>query len=193
VEKVRLLRQILGSTPYTPTNIGDLSHDMVTQVYQTFSAIAFSTEIKRWLKEWSFNLLSYYSLFNIPLKTNLAYAWRSRPLSREGSLSCHICCDQGTRFFPVLLDEPPHSVASYDTQREMENLFKPGSSRISCDPFGSITLNKSWSLHKNIHGTGYFDINTSNHCESGTILQRYDANKELRVWDQKWPPSFCRS
>jgi hypothetical protein len=69
MEKVRLLRQILGSTPYTPTNLGDLSHDMVTQVYQTFSAIAFSTEIKRGLKEWPFDLLSYYSLFNIPLKT----------------------------------------------------------------------------------------------------------------------------
>jgi hypothetical protein len=42
-----VLRHILGSTPFTPTNIGDLSHDMVTQVYQTFSAVTFSTEIKK--------------------------------------------------------------------------------------------------------------------------------------------------
>jgi hypothetical protein len=30
---------------------------------------------------------------------------------------------RGLGFFSVLLDEPPHSVASYDTQREMETLF----------------------------------------------------------------------
>jgi hypothetical protein len=28
-----------------------------------------------------------------------AYARHSGPLSREGSLSCHTCCDTGTRFF----------------------------------------------------------------------------------------------
>jgi hypothetical protein len=28
-----------------------------------------------------------------------ASARRSRPLSREGSLSCHTCCDMGPRFF----------------------------------------------------------------------------------------------
>ena len=28
-----------------------------------------------------------------------AYARRSGPLSREGSLSCHTCCDTGPRFF----------------------------------------------------------------------------------------------
>jgi hypothetical protein len=27
------------------------------------------------------------------------YAWRSWPLSREESLSCHTCCDTGPRFF----------------------------------------------------------------------------------------------
>jgi hypothetical protein len=34
-------RQIL-----LPTNLGDLSHDMVTKVYQTFSAVTSLTEIK---------------------------------------------------------------------------------------------------------------------------------------------------
>jgi hypothetical protein len=68
-----------------PTNLEDLSHDMVTQVYQTFSAVTFSTAMKRWIKRWSFDLLSNYSLFYIPLKNfsltgkSLAYAWRSRP------------------------------------------------------------------------------------------------------------------
>jgi hypothetical protein len=28
-----------------------------------------------------------------------AYAWRSGPLSREGFLSCHTCCDTGLRIF----------------------------------------------------------------------------------------------
>jgi hypothetical protein len=28
-----------------------------------------------------------------------AYARRSGPLSREGSLSCHTCCDTGPHFF----------------------------------------------------------------------------------------------
>jgi hypothetical protein len=28
-----------------------------------------------------------------------AYARRSGPLSREGALSCHTCCDKGPRFF----------------------------------------------------------------------------------------------
>jgi hypothetical protein len=29
----------------------------------------------------------------------LSYARRSGPLRREGSLSCHTCCDTGPRFF----------------------------------------------------------------------------------------------
>jgi hypothetical protein len=34
---------------------------------------------------------------------NLAYARRSGPLSREGSLSCHTYCDTGPRFVKILL------------------------------------------------------------------------------------------
>jgi hypothetical protein len=30
---------------------------------------------------------------------NFGMYWRSGPLSREGSLSCHTCCDTGPRFF----------------------------------------------------------------------------------------------
>jgi hypothetical protein len=36
------------------------------------------------------------------------YSRRSTPLSREGSLSCHICCDTGPRFF-FLPDATPFS------------------------------------------------------------------------------------
>jgi hypothetical protein len=37
----------------------------------------------------------------LPMKSCkiLAYARRSGPLRREGSLSCHTCCDMGPRFF----------------------------------------------------------------------------------------------
>jgi hypothetical protein len=38
---------------------------------------------------------------------NLGYARFSGPLSREGSLSCHICCDTGPRFFRSHLKDRP--------------------------------------------------------------------------------------
>jgi hypothetical protein len=46
-----------------------------------------------------------------------ANARRSGPLSREGSISSHICNDTGFRFFRSHPQDQPHSVASYDTQR----------------------------------------------------------------------------
>jgi hypothetical protein len=46
-----------------------------------------------------------------------AYARRSEPLSREGSLSCH------TSFFPVSSEGPPHLVAFYDKRGDVEDLF----------------------------------------------------------------------
>jgi hypothetical protein len=56
-------------------------------------------------------------------------ARRSGPLSREGSLSCHTCCDTGPRFFRSHPIGPP-LVASYDTRGDVEDLFYlPGSSR----------------------------------------------------------------
>jgi hypothetical protein len=85
----------------------------------------------------------------------------------------------GDSVFPVLLEEPPHSVASYGTQREMENLglyFNP-------DPHGSPAIVRD-TLHVSpeySHCIGYFDITARDHRESGTIVQRYDANKELLV------------
>jgi hypothetical protein len=65
----------------------------------------------------------------------------SGPFSRQGSLSCHTCCDMGPRVFFGLNQSPltihkgmprpiltriltgPHSVASYNTQRDAEDLF----------------------------------------------------------------------
>jgi hypothetical protein len=44
-------------------------------------------------------------------------------LSREGSLSCHTCCDNGASVFLVSSEGLPHSVASYDTRGDVENLF----------------------------------------------------------------------
>ena len=42
---------------------------------------------------------------------------RSGPLSREGSLPGHTCCDTGSRFFRS------HLAASYNTRGDVENLF----------------------------------------------------------------------
>jgi hypothetical protein len=68
-----------------------------------------------------------------------AYDWQGghliASLSREGSLSCHTCCDRGSWFFPVSSKGPPHLIASYDwqgyhfkiasndLQRDAEDLF----------------------------------------------------------------------
>ena len=83
----------------------------------------------------------------------LTYARRSGPLSREGSLSCHTCCDTGlglsglirrTAPFSRLLRHTrecggsilpriitgPLSVAFYDTHGDVEDLFYPGSSQM---------------------------------------------------------------
>jgi hypothetical protein len=50
---------------------------------------------------------------------HLYYARRSRPLSRVGSLSC----DTGPRFLWYHLKNHPHSVASYVTRGDVEDLF----------------------------------------------------------------------
>jgi hypothetical protein len=50
---------------------------------------------------------------------NLAYAWSSGPLSREGSLSCHTCCDTGPRFFWSYPKNHLFSPAPLTTQKSM--------------------------------------------------------------------------
>ena len=61
-----------------------------------------------WLIDWltialrpAQEYLTYMETSQLPVKgcKMLAYARRSEPLSREGSLSCRTCCDTGPRFF----------------------------------------------------------------------------------------------
>jgi hypothetical protein len=65
-------------------------------------------EVVDWLIDWLFTVLrpaqeyfTYMETSPLPVKgcKISAYARRSGPLSREGSLSCHTCCDTGPRFF----------------------------------------------------------------------------------------------
>jgi hypothetical protein len=107
----------------------------------------------------------------------LPYARRSGPLSREGSLSCHTCCFSGfirrTTPFSRLLRHTrgcgesiltriltcPHSVASYDTQRDVEDLFESGSSWVrvtwitrrvnECPDYIVCTCMISWRVVEN--------------------------------------------
>jgi hypothetical protein len=66
----------------------------------------------------------FTSMETLPLPVKgrkiLACARHPGPLSREGSLSC---CDTGPRFFRSHPKDRPHSVASYDTRGDVENLF----------------------------------------------------------------------
>jgi hypothetical protein len=64
--------------------------------------------LKSHLIDWLFTVLHPAQEFFTYMETSsllvkgckmLAYARRSGPLSREGSLSCHTCCDKGPRFF----------------------------------------------------------------------------------------------
>jgi hypothetical protein len=50
---------------------------------------------------------------------------RSEPLSREGSLSCHTCCDTGFRVW-ASTEAPPYSFALYDAPGDDEDLFLTG-------------------------------------------------------------------
>jgi hypothetical protein len=61
-----------------------------------------------WLIDWLFMVLrppqeyfTYMEMSPLPVKGYKiwAYARRSGPLSMEGSLSCHTCCDTGPLFF----------------------------------------------------------------------------------------------
>jgi hypothetical protein len=56
--------------------------------------------------DWLFTVLrpaqEYFTFMEtspLPVKGCKIYARRPGPLNREGSLSCHICCDTGPRFF----------------------------------------------------------------------------------------------
>jgi hypothetical protein len=107
------------------------------------------------LIDWLIYLLFYISRKNFSLirrrhhyrwrAAKYANAWRSGPLSREGSLSCHTCYDTGPRFFwshpkdlsiqsplttlqgmwRIYSNPDHHAVASYDTQGMLRTYSYP--------------------------------------------------------------------
>jgi hypothetical protein len=61
-----------------------------------------------------------------------AYARRSGPLSREGSLSCHTCCDTGPRFFRSHQKDRPSQSPLTTHMRMWRTYSNP-------DPHGAVT------------------------------------------------------
>jgi hypothetical protein len=61
---------------------------------------------------------------------NLGLCSALRPLSSEGSLSCHTHCNTEPQFFRSHPKNRSHLVAFYEKQRDAEDLFYPGSSRV---------------------------------------------------------------
>jgi hypothetical protein len=92
----------------------------------------------------SFYLINYL-LFHVPLK--LFYLYRDVTIAGEGLqnlglysalrafeqggifIVLHLLW-HGTSVFSVSSERPPHSVASYDTHGNVEDLIQPGSSRV---------------------------------------------------------------
>jgi hypothetical protein len=60
----------------------------------------------------------------------LAYAWCIGPLSREGSLSCHTCCDTGPQFFRFHPKDP-------SIQSLLRHTWKCGLSTLTRNPHRS--------------------------------------------------------
>jgi hypothetical protein len=101
-----------------------------------------------------------YLVFYVPLKiislTSIwrchHYRWRAakfRPmLGAQGLWAGRDLYCATPAVFPVSSEGPSHSVASYDTQGDVENLFEPGSSRV---PFQSpLTIHKGmWRTYSN--------------------------------------------
>jgi hypothetical protein len=85
-------------------------------------------KVLKWLIGWLFTVLHPAQEFFTFMETSSllvkgfkfkAYARRSLgPLRKEGSLSWH-----GASVFPVSFERPPHSVASYNTLGDVEDLF----------------------------------------------------------------------
>jgi hypothetical protein len=81
-----------------------------------------------------FNIYTDYLLFYVPLK-NISLIWRRHHCRGFGQCSAPRTFEQGGTFilphlkwhgasvFPVSSEGPPHSVASYDTQGDVEDLL----------------------------------------------------------------------
>ena len=86
-----------------------------------------------WLIDWLFTVLrpaqeffTYMETSPLPVKgcKIWAYVRCSGPLSREGSLSCHTCCDMGPRFilsYPK--DRHPRPTEGFDHLRPAQEFF----------------------------------------------------------------------
>ena len=89
-----------------------------------------------WLIDWLIDRL----IVSVPLK-NISFIWKRRianelvlkfvrrvwPLSREGSLLCHVYCDtHSASFFVVSSNEPPHLVKFYDKHRTLRTYHNSG-------------------------------------------------------------------
>jgi hypothetical protein len=120
------------------------------------------------------------------MKTSSLQAWArcSEPLSREGSLSCHTCCDTGPWFFfPVSSKGRPHSVASYVTQGGVEDLFNPDSHEYS----------KVWTLIcMNINGAEFeLFLSYRLHMFTAYIAKRRLSPIHLVIIAMKNCPILC--
>jgi hypothetical protein len=73
----------------------------------------------------------YMDMSPLPVKgfKMYTYAWLSGPLSRGIFILPHLLWHQ-TLVFAVSSEGPSHSIASYDTQKVVEDLFLPWSSRM---------------------------------------------------------------
>jgi hypothetical protein len=76
-------------------------------------------------------IFHFYEVVNITDEElqNLGLHSTLRAFEQGGIFSCLTCCNTGP-VFPVSSEGPPHSVASYDTQWRVEDLFLAGSSQV---------------------------------------------------------------
>jgi hypothetical protein len=97
-----------------------------------------------WLIDWLLTVLrpaqelfTYMETSPLPVKgcKIQAYAGRSGPLSREVSLSCHICCDTGPRFFRSHPKDRPIQ-SPFTTHQGMWRIYS------NPDPHGVIGFRK---------------------------------------------------
>jgi hypothetical protein len=88
---------------------------------------------------------------------NLGLCSALRALEQGGIFIVPHLLRHGTSVFPVSSEGPPNSVASYDTQGDVENLFLPGFSRV---PYQSpLTTHKGmWRIYSNPDPHGVFHL-----------------------------------
>jgi hypothetical protein len=136
-----------------------------------------------WLIDWLYNVLrpsqeifTYMETSPSPVKgcEIKAYARRSRPLSREGSLSCllwHV-----TSVFPVSSEGPPHSVA-FSTHKVMWRMYS------NLDPHGYLIniMNTVQTVKPKVIGL-MEQVESTNCCCTKNYISKDSID---RIWKQK--------